>query len=690
MTPFRRFGPLALVVLLVVLLSIPGWLMPLQRDQGVYAACGSLLVDGQAPYASCWDTKAPLTHYTYALAEVLFGVSFYGPYVLNTLWTLATLAVLIAIARQWWPEQRWWGLGLLYGVLLIAIPFDMNAQTEGFANLPLALGVLLLSQGREAGSYRHYLAGSALLGLAGLYKYTLLLPAAVIGISAWATLPAAVRNDRRHWFGLAAASGAATFAVWGAAAGYLWLRGALPLLIEHIQFMLTWFPQVEVNPPLLLFPGETMQQLGLQRTIRELLRLPALYAIGFAGLGLALARRDAWWRWVLLAWTAGAIATVYPQQVFTLYHWTLLLPPMVLAVGVVWQAVRDRPLVWRTALVLALLANAGWRYYLDQWQLAGPLLLGQVTREALYTGQAVQDELDIAMYIKDRTTPDELIYVWGNHANIYYLSERQAPTRFIFNSPLMARIPDNPYQPAWLDEVLEALYDRPPTYFVVTWYDRTWFDYLNPVDQIAAMPDYQHFLDTYYREELFYERFAIHRLTPWWSRETQPDLFDYATVTDLLAEFGSATTYPAPNAPIAIQQISMPGDDSYPALFVHPEGAVGYDLTLPADGPLCFRADLAIDPQAWGWGSSGVRFGLRVDGAEVWTQEIGNTTEDQRWHPVLVDLSDYAGQSVELTLFTHPGPNGDFTGDQAMWGVPRIMRAPGATCEANALIVPDS
>ena len=66
---------------------------------------------------------------------------------------------------------------------------------------------------------------------------------------------------------------------------------------------------------------------------------------------------------------------------------------------------------------------------------------------------------------------------------------------------------------------------------------------------------------------------------------------------------------------------------------------------------------------------------------------ITNSPEDQHWHPYLLDLSPYAGQTIQLTLQTGPGPVGDFTGDWAGWGLPRIVQPPaGALCDTNAVV----
>ncbi len=96
-----RLDQLTLALLLTATIlagAAAWWVLSLQRDQGVYAACGSALLDGTAPYQHCWDTKGPLTHYIYAFAELVFGARLWGPYVLNALIAAATAIALFALA----------------------------------------------------------------------------------------------------------------------------------------------------------------------------------------------------------------------------------------------------------------------------------------------------------------------------------------------------------------------------------------------------------------------------------------------------------------------------------------------------------------------------------------------------------------------------------------------------------------
>ncbi len=697
----------AVLLILTLALAAPFFDVPLQRDQGVYAACGSILLHGGAPYRDCWDTKAPMTHYTYALAQAIFGISLAGPVILSAVMAALTGIVLWRMGRRWLSDGIAWSAGLAYSLLLVSIPFDMNAQSEGFANLFIALGAWGIIGGAQRSSndsracrglclsrfkateVATTLGAGAALAIAVLYKYTIALPvtAVTVGCVLYARhvtgdMRYAIR-DMRYAIRDTLYAAVGFFALLAAFMLYLVSRGALGFAVEHVTFMLTQFPKVTVNPTLLLFPGESGPPLFyLQRTMQQLGRLPVVYAIALAGCVIAIWKRREW-AGLLAVWLISAIAVVYPQKVMTLYHWTLAFPALVLCAGALaWEARERRWAV--AAIAVAVAANIGYRFYADQWLISKPYLTGQQTRSEFYASQAIGDEIEVAEYVRDRTAPDDLIWIWGNHSIIYYWADRGSPTRFIFNSPLMAAIGENEFQPRWKNEVLESLYAHPPTYIVITWYDRTWFDFKNPVEEFADIPGYQNFLDRYYRREAFMGRFAIHRLTPWWSRLNPPDLLDSVTAIDLLANLNRATLTPAPNQPIEARALKLYDEPAIPTLLMHPEGRAAFNITLP-DGVVCFRSDLALDPQSWGWGGDGASFAVAVNGEKIFEQTVGNAEADRFWHPAIVDLSAWAGQTVTLTLSTGPGPNSDFTGDLAGWGLPRLVVSPGESCEAKVV-----
>jgi Dolichyl-phosphate-mannose-protein mannosyltransferase len=683
------------LVFLTMAVAAPFFNVPLPRDQGVYAACGNILLHGGAPYEACWDTKGPLTHYTYTLAQLLFGINLSGPNVLSAFMVALTGLSLWRLARRWWGEALGWSTGLLYALLLMSVSFDMNAQPETFANLFIVGGVWAVVSGSERNRrWLYWLAGSA-FAVAIAYKYSILLPVAAVGIAVLFISP-----QRPKWSEVTRRAfdvGLGFCLILAAFASYLWMRGVVGLAVEHVVFMLTEFPKAAVNLDLLLLPGESGPPLFYwQRTVEEFLRLPIIFLTAFVGCGLGLLRRRPW-AWLVSLWAIAAIASVYPQKVMSVYHWTLALAPLILGVGsFIWelQTGLSLPVAWHRsklqivalfgAMALLILANLGVRFYQDRWLISAKYLSGQETLSDFYADQGTGDEIKVADYIRDRTTTDDLVWVWGNHAIINYWADRRAPTRFIFNSPIVASMGPNDYQPRWTQEVLEALQAHPPTYLVMTYWDRTWFDYENPYEQFAKLPGYQNFLDRYYRREIGIDRFVLFRLTPWWSRYNYPAQLDTVSRIDLLSQLSSATLTSAPNQPIHVKDFKLHDEAAYPTLLMPVEGKAVFNLTLP-DQTACFRADLAMDPQSWGWGGDGATFNLAINGQAVFEQYVGNTPDKQFWQPVIVDLSQWAGQAVRLALSTGPGPKNDFTGDLAGWGLPRIVQSPGSSCDARAI-----
>ena len=107
---------------------------------------------------------------------------------------------------------------------------------------------------------------------------------------------------------------------------------------------------------------------------------------------------------------------------------------------------------------------------------------------------------------------------------------------------------------------------------------------------------------------------------------------------------------------------------------------IKFKVKVPDDCWL--RVAVALKPESWTQEGDGVRFiALASDGRdsdELFVQDInpfGNPT-DRKWIPVMVDMSQYAGEEVELMLNTYaspPGRGGDVRNDLAVWGAPEIV-----------------
>lgn len=700
MTLLKSFKwPLALLVVVVIVgIAAPFWNVPLSRDQGVYATCADVILRGGMSFQDCWDTKGPALHYTYALSRLIFGTNSSGPYVLNALAIAATALVIAAIAYLWFEQiDLAYAVGLAYGLLAIIVRFDMNAQPESFANLFGMLGLLGLMLGarREAGKQWYiYLISGALLAVVVLYKYALVLPlgTASLGVIFGMPLDDSQRSFRRRLsiFGLTLGG---SLLIMLLSALYLLARGALDAIIEHIHFIFFYFPKAQLNPDEYAF-----RSLPVQQTLLYFGRLPVIWALGLIGCGVAIWQRR-WYDLPLAAYILAGVAIVWIQQRFTPYHWTAVMPALVFSIGALvyeiihWPAIQQSR--WRAAaftiMGAATLVNLALFFYVDQWQILGGYLTGQTSPEDFFESQGVWDQMVAADYLRERTDPDDPIWVWGHHTAIYYLAERRSPTRYIYNEPLLMRIRGgNPWQAKWRAEALEDIYRDPPVYILLTTFDRTFFDFQNPNDSWRDIPEYSGFTAQYYIQEHQFGRFLFYHLKPYWSRQNDPELLDAVTRIDLIEEFDQAEVNIQPDPPIAVTSFEIIPEPGYDTILMQSEASLSYTLDLP-ESPVCLRFDIAMFQDSWGWGGDGAAFAVEVEsGGEntrMFESYVSNDPPDQHWHDYLVDLSSFGGQTVRLTFLTGAGPNGDLTGDWAGWGMPRIVQPPsGDICDTNAIV----
>ncbi|HUT89678.1 MAG TPA: DUF6259 domain-containing protein [Thermoguttaceae bacterium] len=120
------------------------------------------------------------------------------------------------------------------------------------------------------------------------------------------------------------------------------------------------------------------------------------------------------------------------------------------------------------------------------------------------------------------------------------------------------------------------------------------------------------------------------------------------------------------------------------ALFAHPPwkaaGGSGvafasFAARLPADGQLRFVAQVAMDKGALGPDKTdGVTFGVtaRAKGREL-KRDLHNATDEPRM--LELDLTALAGETVEIELTVHPGPERSPSFDWARWLRPRVERS---------------
>jgi hypothetical protein len=126
--------------------------------------------------------------------------------------------------------------------------------------------------------------------------------------------------------------------------------------------------------------------------------------------------------------------------------------------------------------------------------------------------------------------------------------------------------------------------------------------------------------------------------------------------------------------------------ETKPSIYAHPPSRVIFhDIVVPPHARLDLF--LGIKEEAWPKGTDGVYFRVGVSRGEVYTDLLTRSVDpyrvegDRGWVPVSLDLSAYAGQTVNVIFNTHesaPGiaPNGMY--DFAVFGAPVIRVVPAS------------
>ena len=124
------------------------------------------------------------------------------------------------------------------------------------------------------------------------------------------------------------------------------------------------------------------------------------------------------------------------------------------------------------------------------------------------------------------------------------------------------------------------------------------------------------------------------------------------------------------------------GGEIKPVLLMEDPLPRSASLTVAVDRPLVFQGDVATASYHWSFPGDGIRFMILIvdesgeerEGLDLWI-DPKNNTGDRRWHDFSVDLSPYAGQTVELVLAVESGDDPEH--DHAGWANLRLTPLEG-------------
>lgn len=444
------------------------------HDQNVFAAIGSLILQGFTPYSELWDIKPPNIFYAYGLAQLIFGGSEVSIRIFDLISTLVSAALVFRLIehtlRQ--ADERWIRWAAASGAIIwtttnLSLGLADTAQTESFSQ-PFLLGAFVLWS-KPNRTYRSLFIAGILLSIAAFFKLTNIafLPALILLELLKRERQATLRCIAVMCFGFV-------------------LGAAIQLIILLAQGAMTDFFRMMSNVIRYHTEPGSIGVMDVLRTIWLYVDLFGIIAVAGAMWYALSKQRIGLTRRLLplvVLLVVGAVIVLSQGKGWG-YHYVVLLPALVPITAILFGYVAARasqmPRVVAVALLLALFI--------------APMLLGpsgrRRARYALTSWQSITDHNAylatlghprgvyepactevLADRIAEETYARERVFILGHEPGAYWKSDRRPASRFIYTLLLSSPVIRDPDIETLQEEVL----DKKPRLIVVQMYDTVVF-----------------------------------------------------------------------------------------------------------------------------------------------------------------------------------------------------------------------
>ena len=515
-----RIGASLLSALVLLALAAPQLWYPLGFDQAVYAACGNVIRHGGVPIRDCFETKQMGVMLMYAIPMALttsatHAVAIHG---FTLIWTAITAGVIGCVGAALFGRRSGSVAGVLYWLIYAGIHYWSMDQAETFANMFLVLAFYgLWRSARDSLSTNRrvpwVLLAGLCIGCAVWFKYIFGLIGVVLGICilGWMWM-----RERRHpprpitphaWipplrFGLVYALG--TLIPIALGVGYYALHpGGLEALAQQWRFLQDNFPLTAPLPPdgiarmLLRFLDNGADLTAdFKATVPQWVVLGGGFPFIFGLAAIGFARQFNSQRAVMLtliATMASAVFLVAWQGNYVQYHFTIVLPPLVLLAGAALaipthtsrysRAIQ----MTRVALTLATVVLLALRMVPWVSDAYTNVVVQRKTLEQLYGESRQAAHLEAAAYLDEHTQPADSIAIFGDAPWVYVLAGRPNATRFPFINIWIKKRGTAQYD-LMTKQFLEGLQQHRPAYVVIPQDNFPWPDNSAIADYKYARP----------------------------------------------------------------------------------------------------------------------------------------------------------------------------------------------------------
>jgi hypothetical protein len=408
--------------------------MPLERDEGEYAYIAQQMLKGVPPYESGYSMKLPGIYAVYALFFVVFGQTIEAIRTGLIIFNSVTILILFLLTRRLFGQIAGVAAAAAYAIMSLARSVDgLSANAEHFVVLPVLIGMLLISRPSESPKLLKIFCAAIMFGSAFIIKQH------GIFFAVFAAVYLLYSDLRYRRFQLINTIRNQLVFIAGAALPFV----LVCLFYRHIGvFDKFWFWTFT-------YAGKYTTSLALADILKNFLArfgglvyhtIPVWPVALFGILRLFLDKTIRPSVLFVAGFLMFSFISVCPGFYFREHYFILFLPAAAILAGAGFDflanmlAGRMHRLEYGFVVVLAGLMFSGYLLY-DQRKFLFEGDANQVCRR-IYTGNPFPESVEVAKYIKQRSSPDDTIAVIGSEPQIYFYADRRAATKYIYVYPL--------------------------------------------------------------------------------------------------------------------------------------------------------------------------------------------------------------------------------------------------------------
>ncbi len=429
-------------------------------DEGIYEVMGMAMREGRLLYAGIWDNKPPLLYIIYAIFD---GDQFYVR-LLSLIFGVLSILALYLLSTKLFKSVKARIAAVSFYAILFGIPsLEGNiANAENFMHLPVILAFYFAFSSRKSLNFRTYIISGILLSFAFLIKIVAVFDLAAIFFALFVLrIYDEVKIDHAK----------ITFHVRKIIKGFeqetiLVISFLIPVVLTAVYFWLYgaygdfFRASFSQNVGYVGYGNFFLVPMGLIFLKLFILIFSLLilvrYRKTFGVVGV-----------IILSWVIFSLfGTLFSQRPYT--HYVLVaLPAIALFVGYIFEHKKIVKITIPLFLIVLILIFQVFRL---NFKKVVPYYLNYINfvfnEKSLVEYRGFFDrntprDYEIAEFIKTKTSKDENVFLWSDSAQIYALSDKLPPGRYMVGYHIT-------FYPEAIEETKKAIEEKKPKYIIQT------------------------------------------------------------------------------------------------------------------------------------------------------------------------------------------------------------------------------